>query len=407
MCYHLQVVYTCGHTECDRRVRCDSPRTCRMRRSPGLWQMVMETACDEPACQAKAAQDAERAAGSRSRRQSGRDRNSGGKRGGNGATGTRASGGTVDHGDVPSEDAGQADPRGADGKTRDVLQSTSSKPSAKIKSQRKGSSKATSAVTVEAQRNNAGPIVDATGRRSLSKLRPKTPTDRSPPPGNHNHSVTENRHKIAKRRLKRSPIQEPTASSTRKSKAKASAAIDTTNMSSNLPENQPTGLSSKITRKQSKANLAEELPGNRSTQQQQPKESHGFTGSISKATARAPPGPLRRSQTTARNAASAAASKTTTTPKADDKRTGSPKRVSDSAPEPKSAKKVRFVPDDKDEDGYVVMNAGMVMAQQRPGGQTSVGRRRTRSSTAAGRASGWEGEEDPDWVDVGKIFVPN
>ncbi|KAF3903563.1 hypothetical protein AA313_de0202450 [Arthrobotrys entomopaga] len=50
MCYYLEVVYECGHTECDRRIRCDSPHTCRMERKPGLYRMVMETTCDKEGC---------------------------------------------------------------------------------------------------------------------------------------------------------------------------------------------------------------------------------------------------------------------------------------------------------------------------------------------------------------------
>ncbi|EPS38815.1 hypothetical protein H072_7409 [Dactylellina haptotyla CBS 200.50] len=50
MCYHLEIVYLCRHTESDRRVRCDSPRTCLMRRRPGLLQLYLETVCEGRDC---------------------------------------------------------------------------------------------------------------------------------------------------------------------------------------------------------------------------------------------------------------------------------------------------------------------------------------------------------------------
>ncbi|KAJ6255964.1 hypothetical protein Dda_9256 [Drechslerella dactyloides] len=57
MCYHLEIVFTCGHTHCDRRVRCDLPSECRTRHRPGLFQMVVESPCEDTACIATYAEE--------------------------------------------------------------------------------------------------------------------------------------------------------------------------------------------------------------------------------------------------------------------------------------------------------------------------------------------------------------
>ncbi|KAK6330391.1 hypothetical protein TWF696_003488 [Orbilia brochopaga] len=75
MCYYLEIVYVCGHSDCDRRIRCDSPETCLMRRNPGLYQMVIESRCDEQGCRVKASEGSGGAVGTASKkRRSGRFR---------------------------------------------------------------------------------------------------------------------------------------------------------------------------------------------------------------------------------------------------------------------------------------------------------------------------------------------